>query len=258
MRDNFGKAAKFGIDSNFTWFKDKKISACDLIEKELLPLAREGLKSRGVDGADIDKYLGIIEERTKQHMNGARWQLRAFTKLQNEVGRDEALSVLTACIIKNQAENKPVHTWPMPNAHDLDEYRPSGIRVDEFMVTDLFTAHPEDIIELVAELMDWRRIRYMPVEDHKGRLIGLVTSRQLLRHYARRAKFNDQSELMVRDVMIKDPMTIAPDATLVEAMRVMRENQVGCLPVVQDGELIGIITEMDFIRISGRLLERLS
>lgn len=258
VRDNFGKAAKFGIDSNFTWFKDKKISACDLIEKELLPLAREGLKSRGVDGADIDKYLGIIEERTKQHMNGARWQLRAFTKLQNEVGRDEALSVLTACIIKNQAENKPVHTWPMPNAHDLDEYRPSGIRVDEFMVTDLFTAHPEDIIELVAELMDWRRIRYMPVEDHKGRLIGLVTSRQLLRHYARRAKFNDQSELMVRDVMIKDPMTIAPDATLVEAMRVMRENQVGCLPVVQDGELIGIITEMDFIRISGRLLERLS
>jgi CBS domain-containing protein/gamma-glutamyl:cysteine ligase YbdK (ATP-grasp superfamily) len=263
VRDNFGKAAKFGIDSNFTWFKDRKISACDLIEKELLPLARQGLASRGVDSSDIDKYLGIIEERAKHHMNGARWQLRAFTKLQGEVGRDEALSVLTACIIKNQSENKPVHTWPMPNAHDLEEYRPSGLRVEEFMVTDLFTVHPEDIVDLVADLMDWRRISYMPVEDHKGRLIGLVTSRQLLRHYARRAKFgggeNDSTTqpIMVKDVMIKDPMTISPQATLVEAMRLMRERQVGCLPVVQDGELVGIITEMDYIRISARLLERL-
>jgi CBS domain-containing protein/gamma-glutamyl:cysteine ligase YbdK (ATP-grasp superfamily) len=264
VRDNFGKAAKFGIDSNFTWFKDRKISACDLIEKELLPLARQGLASRGVDSSDIDKYLGIIEERAKHHMNGARWQLRAFTKLQGEVGRDEALSVLTACIIKNQSENKPVHTWPMPNAHDLDEYRPSGLRVEEFMVTDLFTVHPEDIVDLVADLMDWRRISYMPVEDHKGRLIGLVTSRQLLRHYARRAKFGSGEEagtagqpIMVKDVMIKDPLTISPQATLVEAMRLMREKQVGCLPVVQDGELVGIITEMDYIRISARLLERL-
>lgn len=257
VRDNFGKAAKFGIDTNFTWFKDKKIGACDLILQELLPLARQGLNSRGVDAGDIDKYLGIIEERAKHHMNGARWQLRAFTKLQNETGRDEALSILTACIINNQAENKPVHTWPMPNTHDLAEYRPTGLRVEEFMATDLFTVHADDIIELVADVMNWRHISYIPVEDHKGRLIGLITSRQLLRYYAQRAKFNDATQLTVKDVMVKDPFTISPEATIVEAMRVMREKKVGCLPVVQEGELVGLITEMDYVRITARLLERL-
>ena len=57
--------------------------------------------------------------------------------------------------------------------------------------------------------------------------------------------------------MIKNPLTISPDATIIEAMSKMRDNKIGCLPVVKNGELIGIITEMDFLRISGRLIERL-
>lgn len=64
VRDNFAKAARFGIDTKFTWMNDRKVSACDLV-LELLPIAREGLESKKVDPADIDKYLGIIEERAK-------------------------------------------------------------------------------------------------------------------------------------------------------------------------------------------------
>ena len=62
---------------------------------------------------------------------------------------------------------------------------------------------------------------------------------------------------MVKDIMIENPLTIGPDATIIEAMVKMRENQIGSLPVVKNGELIGIITEMDFLKISGRLIERL-
>lgn len=256
VRDNFSKAAQFGIDSQFNWFKDKKISACDLVLNELLPIARSGLESQGVDAGDIDKYLGIIEARAKDHMNGARWQLRAFTKLKKEVGRDEALTALTAAIIKNQTKGMPVHTWNMPSAGDLDDYRPAQIKVDEFMETDLFTVQKDDLVELVAELMDWRRVRYMPVEDSKGNLCGLVTSRLLLRHFVHRTRNNIQDVFTVKDIMIKDPMTIAPSATILEAMSVMRDNKIGCLPVTKNGELIGIITEMDFLRISSRLMER--
>lgn len=257
VRDNFSKAAQFGIDSKFNWFKDQKVSACDLVLHELLPLARKGLESRGVDTQDIDKYMGIIEGRAREHMNGARWQLRAFTKLKKEVGRDEALTVMTSCIIKNQIKGMPVHTWNLPDAGDLDDYRPSQLKVDEFMETDLFTVQKDDLIELVAELMDWRRVRYMPVEDSKGNLCGLVTSRLLLRHFIHHHRNNGQEIATVKDIMIKDPMTISPSATIMEAMRVMRENKIGCLPVTKNGELIGIITEMDFLRISGRLMERL-
>lgn len=257
VRDNFAKAARYGIDTTFTWTKDKKISACDLVLEELLPLARKGLKIRKVKKSDIDKYLGIIEERAKRHMNGARWQLRAFTKLKKEVGRDEALSILTACIIKNQRKGIPVHEWEMPTAADLDEYRPVRLKVEEFMETDLFTVQKDDIIELVAEIMEWRKVRYMPVEDNKGKLSGLVTSRILMRYYTERSQFNGREAVLVKDIMRSEPITIAPDATIVDAMHIMRDKKLGCLPVVKDGELIGMITEMDFLRVSGRLIERL-
>lgn len=257
VRDNFAKAARYGIDTTFTWMKDKKISACDLVLEELLPLARKGLESRKVKKSDIDKYLGIIEARAKLHMNGARWQLRAFSRLKKEVTLDEALTILTACIMKNQREGIPVHEWELPTVADLEEYRPVKLKVEEFMQTDLFTVQKDDIIELVAELMEWRKIRYMPVEDKKGKLSGLITSRILMRYFTERTRFNGKSAITVNDIMRHDPITIAPNATIVEAMYLMRDKKLGCLPVVKDGELIGLITEMDFLRISGRLIERL-
>jgi predicted transcriptional regulator len=152
----------------------------------------------------------------------------------------------------------PVHTWELPELGDLDDYRPSKLRVEEFMETDLFTVQKDDLIELVAELMDWRRIRYMPVEDSKGRLSGLITLRLVLRHFARINRMNGPEEVtMVKDIMISEPITISPKATILEALRLMRNNQVGCLLVVQNEELVGVITEMDFLRISARLIERL-
>ncbi|MCB0679187.1 MAG: CBS domain-containing protein, partial [Saprospiraceae bacterium] len=257
VSDNFGKAARFGIDSKFNWFQDGKISAPDLILKELLPIAREGLESQKVAGKDIDRYLGIIEARAKMHTNGARWQLRAFTKLKKRVTRDEAVTVMTAYAYKNQVKEMPIHTWEMPELKDLEEYRPSKLKVEEFMETDLFTVQKDDVIELVAELMDWRKIRYMPVEDSKGNLVGLITSRLLLRYFTRKNSLNGKELGTVKDIMIANPITVSPKATIVEALHIMRENKIGCLPVVKDEELIGIITEMDFLRISGSLIERL-
>ena len=257
VRDNFGKAARFGIDSNFTWFKDKKIGVCELVRKELIPIARAGLKKMKVTQKDIDRYMGVIEGRAKAHMNGARWQLRAFTKLKEETTRDEALSVLTASIIENQNKGLPGHKWKMPELTDLKEYRPSKIKVEEFMQTDLFTVQKDDIIELVAEMMDWREISFTPVEDTKGNLIGLVSSKMILRHLVKGNRMNKKGKGTVKDIMLKKPTTISPNATILEAMAVMRDAKVGCLPVVKGKELIGVITQMDFLRISGRLIERL-
>ncbi len=259
IRDNFDKAAKFGFDTTYTWFNDKKIAPRELILEELLPIAREGLKARKVDEADIEKYLGVIEARAKLHMTGARWQLRSFTKLIKEVNVDEALAVMTSAIIKNQWENKPVHTWEQVGIKDfeaLKRYQPSQLRVEEFMQTDLFTAQKDDIIELVSELMDWRKIRYMPVEDAKGKLVGLISSRLLLRHFTHDKESKRQTT--VSEVMLENPMTVKPEATLQEALDTMRENKIGCLPVTNtENELIGVITEMDFLRITSRLMERL-
>ncbi len=261
VRDNFLKAACYGIDSTFNWYDDKKFSATDLILHELLPIAREGLQERNVDSSDIDRYLGVIEERAKAHMTGARWQLRAFTKLKQSITTDEATAVVTACIVKNQEKEMPVHTWKLPDPGDLEDYVPSRLRVEEFMTTDLITVQPDDIIDLVAELMNWRKVRYIPVEDSKGKLLGLITSRLLLRHYSRQGKLNGQVgyTVTVKDIMKKETVTVSPKTSIMEALNLMRTHMIGCLPVVQgsDKELVGIITEMDFLRVSARLMERL-
>lgn len=256
VRDNFLKAAKFGIDSTFNWFKDKKVPAPELILKELLPLAKEGLQQQNVKKADIKKYLDIIEARAREHKTGARWALRSFTALKNEVTNDEAVTCITAAIIKNQKLNKPVHTWKETTASDLEDWQPGKLKVEEFMSTDLFTVQKDDLIELVAEIMNWRRIRYMPVEDSKGELVGLVSSRLLLRHFARINKIQDKKLTTVKDIMIEKPLTVNPDTALLDAMRKMQDHKIGCLPVVKGKELVGIITEMDFLRITSRLMER--
>jgi CBS domain-containing protein len=258
-KDNFVKAAQFGIDTQFTWFNNKKISCCDLILEELLPIAKEGLRSKGIVEEDIERYLGVIEARAKALQNGARWLLQAYTKLESEVNQDEGLTVITSAMIKNQMTEKPVHTWPLPDAKDLKDYRPVGLRVEEFMETDLFTVQEDDLLEMVANLMEWRKLRYLPVEDGKGHLVGLITTRKLLRYYTRRDRPDapEAAFVKVKDIMISEPKTIDPSTTITDALKVMRGEKLGCLPVIKNKELVGIITEMDFLRVSGRLIERL-
>jgi CBS domain-containing protein len=252
-RDNFGKAAMFGIDSKFTWFHDEKITAVELTRSRLLPMAREGLESMNVDRADIDKYLGIIQGRANNHMNGARWQLRSYTTLKRDISEDEALTVLVSAMIENQGI--PVHEWELPSPGVLKEYKPVNVRCGEVMTTDLFTVQEDDIVNLVEEVMNWRKIRYVPVEDAKGRLVGLVTIRRLLNHMVRHR--DDPTAMTVRDVMIAEPVIVTPDTKISEALTLMQEHAIGSLPVVQGDELVGIITAKDFLRITGRLLQRL-
>ena len=104
------------------------------------------------------------------------------------------------------------------------------------MLTDLFTVQKDDIVELVADLMDWNTIRYTPVEDSKGNLVGLVTARLILRHYIKSK--NSKKTTVVSDIMIEKPVTIDQDANIMEAMKLMRENKIGCLPVVNGTELV--------------------
>lgn len=256
VHDNFEKAARFGIDTTFSWIGDRKVSATDLVLQELIPLARKGLTSKGVDEKDIDLYLGIIQGRAENHMNGARWMLRSYVKLSGKASQNEVLSTLTHCIIENQKTKMPAHTWDLPELSDLKSYNPRKLKVAGFMETDLFTVQKEDLIELVAEMMDWKKIRYTPVENQDGTLIGLVSSRIILRHFIRTKDSKLKKFTTVEEIMIKDPVTISPSATVMEAMQIMQNEKVGCLPVVSGNELVGVITEMDFLRITSSLLNR--
>jgi len=257
VRDNFAKAAKFGIDTKFTWFNDQKVDAIELIRDHLLPMARKGLQIKGVHESDIQRYLGIIERRAEKHMTGARWQLRAFTSLVESTNVDEALTVITSSMIKNERQNIPVHEWELPGLADLEIYKPSRMSVSEFMQTDLYTVQKDDIIELVVDIMDWRKLNYLLVEDSKGKYLGLITIRSILKFLTSHMKKKDFRQLMVKDLMIRKTATVRPDQNILAAIEMMKKEEMYCLPVVKDGELRGVITEKEFLLITSRLIDRL-
>lgn len=257
-RMNFFAASKMGLDTKFIWTKDRKITAVDLIKDELLPIAKNGLSKADIDPSDIDTYLNIIEERADAAQTGSYWMVKSYGKLIKEGNKEQALSAITNAMIKNQNKGEPVHKWGLARVEDLEHWKPSKLMVEEFMTTDLFTVRKDDILEFVANLLDWRKIRYLPVEDDQKHLIGLITMRQLLRIYSKsEEKTNDTGARTVSDVMIQNPITIHPEASIMEAMAIMKDQQIGCLPVVKNSRLVGIITEGNFMNITIRLLKTL-
>jgi CBS domain-containing protein/gamma-glutamylcysteine synthetase len=253
VRDNFNKASKYGMDTKFTWFNDTKIAAKDLLVDQLIPIARKGLTAMNVDQVDIDYYMGIIEARVKAQMTGARWMLRSFTELKKKTGVDQALSTLTATIIENQISGKLVHEWETPKPNKIKDYRPAHLLVSEFMTTDLLTVHGEDIVDLVAEMMDWKNLKYVPVEDTKGNFIGLVSSAILLKHYLKHK--TSRKTFLVKDIMVDNPITVEENTSIVDALEIMREKEVGCLPVLQGTELVGMITTLDYLKMTSGLID---
>jgi len=255
-RGNFTTAAQNGLDTKFTWFKHRKISARKLVLNELLPIAEKGLKKAKIDPDDISKYLDVIKQRVESGITGSHWMLNAYSKLSKETTNEEVMTIITANIVKNQKKNKPVHTWKLPSLKDGMRLDHNTLLVEEFMNRDLITVQPYDIVSLVAEIMNWQKLRYVAVENDKGNLVGLVTARLLLQYYNDLKKGSSDDPIPVKTMMIKNPITIKPEATIKEAMEKLQKHSIGCLPVVKNKRLIGIITAENFLRITQRLLKR--
>ncbi|MEL7832724.1 glutamate-cysteine ligase family protein [Fodinibius sp. Rm-B-1B1-1] len=257
-RMNFVAASKMGLDTKFRWFDDQRINAVDLITEELLPIAKEGLQEAGIDDADITEYLGIIEQRVTKGQTPSYWMLDNYAALMKEhKSKEQTLAAITTAMIKNQKKGEPVHKWGRARMEDLEHWEPSSLIVEEFMTTDLFTVQKDDLLEFTANLIDWRRIRYVPVEDDKKHLVGLVTMRMVFNAYSKSVNHSEDVMETVEDIMIENPITIHPEASIIEAMEIMDSQKIGCLPVVKSNRLVGIITEQNYMKIARRLLKAL-
>jgi len=253
-RTNFFAAARYGMQAQFQWFKGKQVTAADLIRRELLPLARQGLARVKIRKRDIDRYMGVLEERVKKQQSGARWMMDSLDAMGSERTMDERLRSITKASIQQQAKEQPVHRWPLADLCATQDWRDTYKTIGRFMTTDLFTVRPDDLVDFAASLMDWKYLRYVPVEDDTGHLAGLVSYRALLKIIARGVA-SDQ-DVTIRDIMNSEPITISPDCATVDAIRLMREKDLACLPVVKNEKLVGVVTDADLIGVAGQLLER--
>ncbi|HSE83302.1 MAG TPA: CBS domain-containing protein, partial [Thermodesulfobacteriota bacterium] len=188
----------------------------------------------------------------------------SFSKLSNEGTKEEALVAITAGIIKRQKKGKPVHQWELAEIDEAGSWTNRCSSIEQIMSTDLFTVHEYDPIDLAVNIMNWKHINHVPVENEQGELVGLVTSETLLRHYMNSANPEETAGLekdtkpsAVKDIMIKKPVTVSPETSTVDAVSIMHKNNVGCLPVVKNKKLVGIVTKRDFMNISAHLIQEL-
>ncbi len=134
-----------------------------------------------------------------------------------------------------------------------------GLRVRDLMTSNVTTLQRNDKLTLADDIMRLGRIRHLPVIGEDGQLAGIVSQRDLFRGalaqalgYGQRAQRKLLDTLVVKEVMSADVITTSPDTPLAEAARVLVERKIGCLPVVEAGRLVGILTEGDFVALAAR------
>jgi len=127
-------------------------------------------------------------------------------------------------------------------------------QVQDWMTPNPITIEPDTVLGQANRLMKEHKIRRLPVVDH-GKLVGIVTLGDL-----REASPSDATalsifeihyllaKLTISDIMTRNPITVSPDTTIYDAAQLMLEHKIGGLPVVQEGKVVGVITESDIFR----------
>lgn len=252
---NFLTASRQGLDAGFRWVDGQSVTAPELILETLLPLARAGLEAY-VDRSEIDKYLGVIHDRVQSRGTGSDWMMRSLSEIEDRGSRSERMTALTAAIANRQSERKPCHEWELAMLEEAGGWTRKYVKVEDYMTTQLFTVQEDELLEMVAFLMERNQIRHVPVEDEQNRLVGLVSYRSILRMASDMGNEGDKGTTPVKTIMERDPVCVTPETSTLEAIDMMRKNAVSCLPVLKGEKLVGLVTEADFMPIAYELLEK--
>jgi CBS domain-containing membrane protein len=133
------------------------------------------------------------------------------------------------------------------------------MHVRDHMTAKVFTIRIDKRLLAVDEIMGWAHIRHVPVVDAQGHLLGLISQRDVLRASLSELastpvdRRHQLGRVAITDVMRREVLTIGPGEPVQTAARLMRDHKYGCLPVVEGGRLVGIISEHDLLTVVERL-----
>jgi CBS domain-containing membrane protein len=126
--------------------------------------------------------------------------------------------------------------------------------VREIMMGSPVALKPDDTLKLANELISLGRIRHIPIVE-SGKLVGVISTRDLMGRAADRIlnlKENSRSALLksvlIKEIMQRRVVTVDPDTPIKEAAHLMADKKIGCLPVLSDGTLVGLVTTTDILR----------
>jgi CBS-domain-containing membrane protein len=128
------------------------------------------------------------------------------------------------------------------------------VSIKDIMTKEVSTLGRNDTLDLADNVMSLDRIRHIPVLDD-ARVVGVVSQRDLFRSalaaalgYGEKAQQTLLHTIRVKEVMSEPAITVSPETTVKEAAALMIEHKIGCLPVVDEHTLVGIVTETDILR----------
>jgi CBS domain-containing membrane protein len=135
------------------------------------------------------------------------------------------------------------------------------LKVKDIMTSEVFVLHATQTLELVRSLMRIKHVRHVPIVDPDNSFVGLMTHRDLLAQTISHLAEVDEDEqeyldrnIHIMNIMKTDIITADPEMDVCDAISMLLENKYGCLPVVSDGKLVGIVTEADFLKLTQELL----
>ena len=127
------------------------------------------------------------------------------------------------------------------------------MKAKDIMVKEVATLDVNDELSLANDIMRLGRIRHLPVVDGP-RLVGIISERDLFRSslaqalgYGTKATRDLMKTLRIKDIMVPQVITISPETDLKDAVQLMVDKKIGCLPVVEEDRLVGLITETDIL-----------
>ena len=136
-------------------------------------------------------------------------------------------------------------------------------KVKDIMTSEVFVLHATQTLELVRSLMRIKHVRHVPIVEPDNTFVGLMTHRDLLAQTISYLAEVDEEEqeyldrsIHIMNIMKTDVATTDPEMDICEAISMLLKHKYGCLPVVSDGKLVGIVTEADFLKLTLDLLRK--
>ncbi len=137
------------------------------------------------------------------------------------------------------------------------------MQVKDVMTEEVYTLYTMQTLDLARTLMNAKHIRHIPIVDEKTQFVGLLSHRDVLSLTISRLAGIDEAEqdeldhhIPIKEVMKTDIATVDPNSDLCAAVKVLLDNKYGCLPVIHEKQLVGILTEADFLQLTLDLLEQ--
>ena len=137
------------------------------------------------------------------------------------------------------------------------------LKIKDIMTSEVFVLHAAQTLELLRSLMRIKHVRHVPIVEPDNTFVGLMTHRDLLAQtISHLAEVDDEEQeyldrhIHIMNIMKTDVTTVDPEMNVCNAITMLLEHKYGCLPVVSDGKLVGIVTEADFMKLTLNLLRK--